>query len=418
MLLAGCATYIGADEIAVEKTTINPQIAALEGIAKYQKSNITLKGGESRATLPLAEILRLYRKQQPSEVATQPPPMQSSINEINIEAQLLENAMQIKARFNIAILSKEQWISIPLFVKDSDMHIYNLPVLKQGYLVQDKDKISYITKAQGKVEFELSMLKQAQTDENTRKLQVKFSQAIKTVMALRYDENLFKLESKQNLVNADGSIIYPENGMFDVQWQQTSHSSTQRKVAVKPPLEPMIKQANVSSIATLEGELITRVLYDLHFEGTEQLSFDIPTGFTLNKVYLNGSAIPFRINAGKVTIEVLPSRAGDRQGSLELTFHRQQGKFHLSGALEFNAPQTSWPIREMFMRVYLPSVFNYSYEGGSMSILNQSKVVKYTYDLPTPGKAFSFHQLLITSSAPAVKINYTIDLEGKYFNGN
>ena len=382
-------------------------------------ANTAQKKHASTATLPLAEILDLYQqKQRANQKEIELPPIDASINEITVQSQLLENAMQITAAFDIAVLNDEKWVTIPLFTKDSNVHIYQLPTLKHGYIVQDRQNISYITKKRGSVRFDISMIKQAQIQDKVRNIEIEFSPASKTLMDINYDEGLFRLVSDDSHRQGDGAVIYPQQGIFSLAWQPLNKTSMKRKSIVKPPLEPMIKRAQISSIATLEGQLITRILYDLHFEGTEQLNFSIPEHYTLNKVYLNGSAVPFMIKKGQVSLEVFPARAGDRQGKLELSLTRHQGKFHLAGELQFDTPLISWPIREMAMKIYLPEVFNYTYEGGSMAITQVLSAAKFTYDLPTPGKSFNFHQLLITSSAPSVKINYAVDLKGKYFSGD
>ena len=52
--------------------------------------------------------------------------------------------------------------------------------------------------------------------------------------------------------------------------------------------------------------------------------------------------------------------------------------------------------------VHLPQVFNYRWSGGSLSPAEASPQVQYAYDVPLPGKKLSFHQPLISSSAPNV----------------
>jgi hypothetical protein len=178
----------------------------------------------------------------------------------------------------------------------------------------------------------------------------------------------------------------------------------------------MINKAHLSSVSTLEGKWITRALYHLQFEGNKMISFEPPASYLLEKVYLNGSSIPFKNVNNRINLQVFPSRAGDLSGTIELVMTRLYGNYHLSGSLAFIAPKASWPIHEMYLDLHLPDVFNYSKNSGSLEPIQESPESTFTYAVPLPGKKYSFHQYLITSTSPTITMDYAIDLTKNYFS--
>lgn len=371
----------------------------------------------STATLPLSEILRLYKENtQIAKELTIVLPVQAAISKIEIDGRLLDNAMEIDITFQVGVLTKGNWVTIPLFEKDDITHITQLPPSKDIFIVEKDGMLAFIAKNEGIYDFKISMIKQATVDSTVKTVVLPFHSATKAEMVVHFDESLFQLSGGKTLSKPEGVLIFPEKNQFLVQWETKKGAiEPAKRVVTKPPVESLINVAHVSSVSTLEGELLTRIKYELQFEGAPSLTVDIPESYELKKVYLNGSAIPFEIKDPQFTLEALPFRAGGRSGTVELVLVRFQGIFNLSGSLVFSLPKVSWPIREMFMDVHLPAVFNYQYSGGSMATARHSKEVAFTYDLPTPGKTHSFHQVLITSSAPSVNLEYTIDLTGKYF---
>lgn len=376
----------------------------------------------STATLPLTEVLRLYQEiwmeKQAVDLPDTPkfPPIQATISDIGIHGQLLDKALDITVHFRVIVLEENDWVSVPLFETDDATHVSTLPFVENGFIIQQDRTVSLVTNKNGTYDFDMSLLKNAHSMGKTRQVEITFSPAVKSEMRLQYDEDLFQLQNKNPIPKPDGVVLYPVNNQYHLHWEQRYETNAGAKPKPeKPPIESMINSAYVSSVTTLEGEWLSRIMYDLSFEGTKKMSFELPEQYHLKKVYMNRSAIPFEVIENKVELEVEPTRAGDRGGQIELVMSRQQGQFQLSGRLDFQLPRVSWPVREMFMNVHLPEVFNYQLQGGSMFPVEKTPPVTFTYDLPTPGKVFSFRQMLITSSPPTASMEYAIDLTGKFF---
>ena len=189
----------------------------------------------------------------------------------------------------------------------------------------------------------------------------------------------------------------------------------QPQAAARPIIEPVIPRVIGSVVSTLEGRRITRLKYELRFEGTKPLEFTLPQGQSLKRVYLNGSAVPFETEAGHLKLEVTPTRTGDAAGNLELVLSELTGSYHLSGRHRYRLPAASWTVNELQLELHLPQVFNYTWRGGSLAPSESRQLPRFTYAIPTPGKHLAYRQSLIMSSTPDVVVDYTVDLSGQYF---
>jgi hypothetical protein len=65
-------------------------------------------------------------------------------------------------------------------------------------------------------------------------------------------------------------------------------------------------------------------------------------------------------------VEVAPPNAGESEAHLELVLAEELGVLHLSGNVKLTLPRTSWPIADLAAEAYLPAVFNYRRQGGSL----------------------------------------------------
>src|SRR5262245_58435221 len=84
---------------------------------------------EAQATLPLSEILRLYREQeQRSQVREETPPVTASISRIDVRGRLSEHSVDLQADFEVVVLGSE-WISLSLLEVDPATAITELPTL-------------------------------------------------------------------------------------------------------------------------------------------------------------------------------------------------------------------------------------------------------------------------------------------------
>ncbi len=111
-----------------------------------------------------------------------------------------------------------------------------------------------------------------------------------------------------------------------------------------------------------------------------------------------------------------PPRTGLAEGTLEAVLTQRPGRYSLSGELDYALPGVSWPVHEAFVALYEPPMFNFEWRGGSLSPTKEVlDAVPYSYEIPTPGKRLSFHQVLIQGSNPTLRLAYDVDLTGRYY---
>jgi hypothetical protein len=377
----------------------------------------------STATLPLEDILHLYQRiedlKKPSEEEV---PVKALIQSIELKGQLLEHAIDIQAAIQVKVMADNTWTSIPLFTIDRDTHISGLPDLNQGTLVHMDDTLSLLTEKKGTYSFTISFIKRARTSGAKNNVQLLFEKASRSVLALKYDTTYVAINKNTiQTITPDGVIIYPDNNIYTIEWKNIERAENKKateSIEKKPEIKSMIKIAHASLISTLEGKTIFRILYELHFTGEKTISFFIPNIYTLEKVYINKRQHFFTMNDDKLTLHVNPKRTGDQCGDVELIVSYNQGNYLLSGRIEVSLPQTTWPIHEMYFTSHLPEVFDYTYRGGSLKLVDSCPPADYTYHIPLPGKKLYYHQYLISSSYPSVTLDYTINLDGNYFLGN
>jgi hypothetical protein len=82
-------------------------------------------------------------------------------------------------------------------------------------------------------------------------------------------------------------------------WQTLAEPQTQ-PTAKAPAAEPVITRAHAASVSTLEGERITRVLYEL----------ELAEGERVERAYLNGLPVPIEDRDGRLALEVAPASGG------------------------------------------------------------------------------------------------------------
>ena len=198
------------------------------------------ENGETRtATLPLDDILRLYQEiDQLREPTEKKLPVRATVQRIDLDGQLLENAVNIQATVQVIVLADAEWTEVPLFEVDSDTHISILPDIPEAVLVQMNNTLSFLK--------------------------------------LRFDSNYIALkENNIQSVTSDGVFIYPHNNQYQLQWENkritTDPAAT--SMANKAEIESVVKIAHASVISTLEGKLIYSILYKLHFTGEKKISF-------------------------------------------------------------------------------------------------------------------------------------------------
>lgn len=370
------------------------------------------------ATLPLPEVLRLYReneaKKEPREART---PMDASIGKLELSGRLLDSAVDVQAHVEMSVLAADGWVTVRLLKKDAATRISRLPTVEHGVFAVIDGYLCFLANKAATYSFDFSFLTAAQVVGGKRKAEISYPAAALSVLKLRYDEHLFSLSGSDRMEEGDGYTLYPQGNRFELQWERSSADAGQKKQVVRrPPIEPVITAAHASVVSTLEGRRTLRVLYTMQLEGTRAIEFTIPARQNIEKVFLNGASIPFKIEKGKLGLAVSPARAGDESARVELVLSEAQGGYALSGRLEYDFPAASWNINDLFVSLNLPPVFNYQWEGGSLAPSETVPDAEYTQRIPTPGKRIHLHQQLL-SGAASVRILYTVDLSGRYYNG-
>ncbi len=371
------------------------------------------------ASLPLAEVLRLYQENEESRREEEtPPPFAATVVKTELEGRLLEGAIELVAAFEVVVLDDSQWVSVPLLKRQATMTLAALPQLDDGVVAYDGDNLSLVTETEGRYRFKVEMLVKARAGGGRRTAVFELATTAVARLSLRVDEGLFELVDTSAAAQGDTMVIYPENGTFTVVWQRVAEPRRPRQeVAKRPPIEPVVTTAHCAVVSTLEGKAIMRLLYELRFEGIRPIAFQLPEGQVPAHAYLNGRAQDVASGASEVQLEVEPRRAGDQSGTVELVLEIDQGGYNLAGDLLFALPRVSWPVNELYVDVHLPAVFNYTWTGGSLAPVEASPGAAFTYAIPTPGKRLSFRQFLLSRTSPNLRVDYAIDLDGKYFGG-
>ncbi len=370
---------------------------------------------ESTATLPLAEVLAMQKKiDDASKQIDTSPPVAATVQRIELSGRILHEAVEFKAHFDIDVLEDDSWVELPLLRQDARTHVLNLPkVTGAAFAVRDGELL-FITKKRKRFQFDISILKEANREGNQRSLRLELANAAVSTCSLSFDEDLFELLNSRVLARPDSVLVFPRQGACAIEWA-VRESSVVRKVRETPDIASVVPAAYASSVSTLEGMRITRLLYRLRFAGRKMIEFEIPQNQTVERAYLNGFAVPVETSGNQLQIEASPARAGDESATIELVLTAQDGVYHLAGDLALSLPRASWPINEIFLDLHLPDVFNYQWKSGSLSPAKSSSMPNFTYRVPLPGKRMSLHQYLVTAHAPHVSLEYAVDLKGQYF---
>lgn len=374
--------------------------------------------GSPTATLPLSEVLRLYKESQAKETTqAAKPPLTASVGKLELSGRLLENAVDVSAHVELSVLEAEGWVTVRLLRKDAAIRITKLPTVQNGVLAVVDGMLSFMTDKPGSYSFDFGFLSTAQGKGTRRTAEVVYPAAALAQLRLRFDENLFILGNSDRIEEGDGYTLYPQSNRFEVVWDRhPKAAAVTRQAAARPPIEPVVTTANASVVSTLEGRRIFRVLYALQFEGARTIDFALPPRQSLDKVFVNGASVPFHVKGGTLSLPVTPARTGDESARVELVLSEQQGGYALSGRLDYSFPAASWNVNDLFVTLSLPQVFNYQWEGGSLGTVDSGSEVEFTQRIPTPGKSIHLHQQLL-SSAATVRVAYTVDLTGQYYRG-
>lgn len=369
------------------------------------------------ATLPLEEILALYRARDAAEQEEEaPPPLAAALQKVELEGRLLADGIDFSAQFEVLVLEEDTWVSIPLLAYDAESHVSQLPTVADGAFAVSDGQLVFLTRKAGRYRFELSLFRSARAEGRARSLSLAHGSAALASCRLEIDAGLFRLTTQRVVEGRDGVHVLPQGDTFEIAWEVREEAVAARaEPSEAPALESVVPRLHVSTVSTLEGRRLTRLLYELRFAGRKPIEIELPEGHTLQHVFLNGVATAAEPEAGRLRLEVSPARAGDERGTLELVLAQPGGVFHLAGALHFDLPRVSWPTHELFLTLHLPPVFDYRWAGGSLEPRSGAPAASYSYRIPEPGRELHFHQMLIGASAPDLDIDYEVNLQGNYF---
>lgn len=370
---------------------------------------------KAMATLPLKQLLDMQAKNKLDQKKESQPMALYTLEQVHNSARLLENALDIQARFNLAVL-KAEWVAVELLQLDSQTQLAQLPEVNHAYFRVENNKLYFMTKQAGRFNFSIRFFKFAKVQDQVRKVSVQ-KQAALAMLELVMDPGLFEITGKQYMAQGNKLYVFPQSKNFVVTWRNKKPVQATTVKQVHRPLEPVVVSAHASTVATLSGKGIIRVLYKLRFTGQQTIQIDIPKDQELAHVFLNGAPQDYSTDEQSIlTLQVKPPRAGDQTAQLELLLQRTQQSYVLSGDLEFVFPKVSWRVNDLYATLYLPTVFNYQWQGGSLVPSSVTHKVQYSHTMPTPGKEVTFHQQLIRDF-PILRIEYAVDLQGNYYTG-
>ena len=372
---------------------------------------------KASATLPLEKILELYRERDAVERAPDAaPPVAAALQKLELTGRLLADGIDFGAHFEVTVLGDEQWVSVPLLAYDGGSHVSSLPTVQGGAFAVSEGQLVFLTQKRGRYSFDLSFHRAAVKQDRERRVAFSHGGAALATCRLEIDAGLFDLRTEEVVEVRDGVVVFSRGDAFEIAWEVREEAEREMdEPAVAPEIESVISRVHASTVSTLEGRRITRVLYELRFAGHKPIAIDLPADYTLERAFLNGVATALEPEAGRVELEVAAARAGEAGGTLELVLAQSGGIFHLAGDMHFDLPAASWPTHELFLSLHLPRVFDYAWAGGSLEPLANAPRAAYSYRVPLPGKPFHFHQVLIDASAPDLDLDYEVDLEGHYF---
>jgi hypothetical protein len=383
----------------------------LTGAARAEEA----RPAQATATLPLEELLALHEAGAAVQAPDEPPaPLPALVVRVELGGRLLDRAVDLDARFDVKVLSSAAWTDLPLVAIDASTHVSAVPEIPGAILAVRDGQLRFLSRMPGTYAFEVSVLQRAEVTGEKRHVALRLAPSTMSVLRLDVDDRLFTLDGDWDQ-GADGAVIYPDDHTFEVSWTRRGGARSAPPVVERPPVESVIVRAHASVVSTLEGRRISRLLYELRFEGSEELRFEIPSDQEVSKVFLNGAAIPVRRDGAILTVPVYPEREGDESGRVELVLKAREPGYSLSGDLLFTFPGVSWATNELFVALHLPQVFNYTWRGGSLSGDGPVHAApSYTESLPTPGKRLSFHQYLVEGGA-TLRVDYTVDLAGRFY---
>jgi len=362
------------------------------------------------ATVPLKDLLERWTASRGA--APSPPPPVDALVQSALSARVAADALHIEARFEVKVLVGSG-LRVPLLRLEPDAYVEKTPALEGATVAAVDGTLCLVAEQAGSWTFAASLIARASGAVGARAVEiVAASPAVRVPMRVEVDERAFRLVEPR----APGGTVevFPRNGRWRVAWQATGPAKPVRPPE-RPPIEPRVSRASASWISTLEGLATLRVRYDLQLDREQPIVLELSEGHRLLRVAINGRPAKLPQDGRNVPLVVAPADLGESNGSLEVVLSRSWGVFHLSGQLRLELPRVSWPIAEIEARARLPAVFHYRRVGGSMEQIEESGGTSDDPEAHLPGHVLHFRQYLVSTSAPTVDLDYSVDLAGQYF---
>jgi hypothetical protein len=357
--------------------------------------------GSGTATVPVETLLQLHEARETQPV---PPPVRGVLESVSVQGRVLDDALELELDMAVSVLGSG-WTEIPLLELGPNAELSPVEGLNNAWVVVRGSKLVLVSETAGRYTFHL----QAQLPATQPRREVTFAvmPATSSRMTLKHDP------AQVQLLSGDPR---PQNGRYTVAWLSAQPAPA---LVSAPPetVEPIVERATASVVSTLEGTWLVRTHLDLRFEGRQTLQLQWPAEQKLERAYLNGVPIEAVQEGETLSVEVVPARGGGDRGTLELVSSRERVGYLLRGVVELEMLSLSWPVREWVCSLHLPEVFDYAWRGGSLvtSTATPPPPELFSYQVPTPGEVSVWHQQLVFSHAPTLRLGYTVELDGAYF---
>ena len=375
-------------------------------------------GGE--ATIPLDQLLPLLSQKAPAK-AEAPPPVDAVVSRAELKGKLTTDAVQVDAHFEVKVLASGRWTRVPLLGVSPETVLSSDPKVGNEVVVAiHGGELLLLAHEPGAYPVDVTLTARAAPGSARRTAALKIAPGGPPVpLQLEVDPAFTLVEPAA--AGEPSVAVYPRAGEWSVAWTVAAPKAA-AKLAQRPALEPKIAWARAVWVSTLEGKLGLRVLYSLRLNRAEKISVEPPAGYRLERATVNGRAVPLPEAGHALEVEVAPPNPGDTEARLELALAEDLGVFHLSGNVSLKLPRASWPVADVSAEAYLPAVFNYRRQGGSLEqVLDGAEAWDAAFGTPfaegqvLPGKVLRFRQYLVASSSPDVALGYSVDIAKSYF---
>jgi hypothetical protein len=363
-------------------------------------------------TLPLAELVPLLNQKQAKEKKA-PPPAPALITSATLRGRLHADSLTVTARIEVAVLADE-WVEVPLLELGPDAMVSVETQADDATVAVRQGRLVLVAEQAGKRTVQANLTVRAAAKGAQRTATLPALHAVERA-ALQLDvDPAFEIIDPG--LEGPKAVLLPRAGRFSVSWRAVNPAAVARKPVERPPLEPAAPHALATWVTTLEGQLELRVRYSLRLDRPQPFVLQLPEGARLVRALVNGRTVGAQPSASAplgsrvLQLEAQPSDVGASDGSIEVVLSQELGVFHLSGALRLTMPRASWPIDLVEASAFLPAVFEYRREGGSLEADSRAVTNK-----ALPGRAVQLKQHRVAASAPAVELSYSVDIEKSYF---